>query len=611
MLDNKSFVSSANYLTDLNSMYSYDIYIKTNNLFVANSTLESRIRYFDRTDSLEKEIVLYIGTQLVDNINALTQIEAICKNIRDSIADSTVVNNSYINGINVVVDIKVTSEYTILKDLNIKAKYNTIVKYDLYSTSDNYIQILTNAGLIDIKLANKINDVACEVIPNIDEILLVDDKAAQVSADTLSVTEMKNEVTIMRDETIVNSNSSALSAASALASKNSALASLTSTLESEANANISEVNAKESELNSKNSENASKASELISVQKASEAIAKAAEAIASANNAHASELNALDSKNIAITKASEALQSASSASTSEDIATKKASEALTSANNADVSESNAKESELLAEKWASENENVIVAEGKYSSMHYALKSQYFSQISVSSIDDVNASNVHTYSSSKIETDLNVIGFDLAANVTVGPGQVAWNATEGTYDMGLENGSVLQAGQENIRKVTNNSGALISNGILVMYNGTNGASGRINVKPFTAGFNEAIKLYGVATQSIANGSDGIITIEGKVRGIDTTGASVGEVWVDNDILYAKPNDNGRMTKVVPSDNELKIVVASVIKSHHTNGTLEIRFMPFNENVYYTKVQSDILLNSKVPLGGDFTLDLGEL
>jgi len=240
-----------------------------------------------------------------------------------------------------------------------------------------------------------------------------------------------------------------------------------------------------------------------------------------------------------------------------------------------------------------------------------LKSENYANIALGMIDDNVSSTVTTYSSNKIETDLNFIGFDISADVSVGIGQIAWNATEGTYDMGLENGSVLQAGQENIRKVTNNSGALISNGTLVMYNGTNGASGRINVKPFTAGFNEAIKLYGVATQSIASNADGIITIEGKVRGIDTTGASVGETWVDNDILYAKPNDNGMMTKIVPADNELKIVVASVIKAHATNGTLEIRFIPFNENAYYTKVQNDILLDNKVPLNDGFTLDLGEL
>lgn len=109
----------------------------------------------------------------------------------------------------------------------------------------------------------------------------------------------------------------------------------------------------------------------------------------------------------------------------------------------------------------------------------------------------------------------------------------------------------------------------------MFDGTIVNSERIKVKPFTAGFNEAMYLYGVATENIISGSDGIITVEGKVREIDTTGASVGEVWHDKDILYAKPNDNGMMTNIMPADNELKLVVASVIKAH-TNGTLEIRF-----------------------------------
>ena len=177
------------------------------------------------------------------------------------------------------------------------------------------------------------------------------------------------------------------------------------------------------------------------------------------------------------------------------------------------------------------------------------------------------------------------------------GTLSWNLDEGTADLDLPGGSTLQIGQENIRTVRNNTGSTISNGRLCMFDGTIGNSGRIKVKPFTAGFNEAMYLYGVATQNIISGSDGIITIEGKVRGIDTTGSSVGEVWADEDILYAKPSGNGMMTNIEPADNELKLVVATVIKAH-TSGTLEIRFMPFNENMYYTKVQNDILLASKV-------------
>ena len=613
-LDNKSLVSSANYLTDLNSTYSKSIVLYKNNILIPNGishTIEATISYFDRTELIDKILILKTPVVINNNASMLIEIENILSEISDNIDDSIVFNLSVINGNDLVLDIGVSTDSTILKTLNIKVKYGNILKYDIDSTSNEYISILTNAGLNDINVITNINNIASQILPNLDEILLVDDKANEVSINTNLVSAMKSEVISIRDETIVNRDNSASSASSALDSKNSALSSLSSTLESESKAKISEINSKESELNSKDSENASKASELVSVQKANEAITKAAEALTSSNNAHASELSALDSKNIAIAKASEALQSASNASESEDIATQKASEALTSANNADVSESNALASELLAEKWASENKDIIVADGKYSAKHYMLKAEEFAGASLSTINDNEVKTVQTYSSSKIENDLNKIGFDLTADVAVSTGQIAWNNTEGTIDIGLENGSVLQAGQENIRKVTNNSGALISDGTLVMFNGTNGASGRINVKPFTAGFDEAIKLYGVSTQSISNGSDGIITIDGKVRGIDTTGASVGEVWNNEDILYAKPNDNGRMTKFAPADNELKIVVASVVKSHHTNGTLEIRFMPFNENAYYTKVQNDILLNNKVPIVGDFTLDLGEL
>lgn len=163
------------------------------------------------------------------------------------------------------------------------------------------------------------------------------------------------------------------------------------------------------------------------------------------------------------------------------------------------------------------------------------------------------------------------------------GLLSWNADEGTADLGLPGGSTLQIGQENVRTVRNSTVGMITNGTVCMFDGTIGNSGRIKVKPFTGGFNEAMYVYGIATQNIPSGSDGLITIEGKVRGIDTTGASVGEVWLDEDILYAKPGDNGRLTKIVPTVSELRMPIASVIKAH-TNGVLEIRFIPLNENQF---------------------------
>lgn len=286
-------------------------------------------------------------------------------------------------------------------------------------------------------------------------------------------------------------------------------------------------------------------------------------------------------------------------------------------------------SEAMAHKWSSEPEDVIVSgvlgvNDEYSAYHWAKKAEASAggSITLDSLYDVNTSGIldggilrynsttSTYVSYDFEHN-DKLGLDLTANVTVSTGEIAWNSTEGTADLGLYGGSTLQIGQEEVRTIRNGTVSLITNGTLCMFSGTIGNSGRIKVKPFTAGFNEAMYLYGVATQDIISGSDGLITISGKVRDMDTTGASVGEVWHDEDIIYAKPNDNGRMTNIMPSDNELKLVVATVIHAHATNGTLEIRFNPFNENMYYTKVQNDILLNNKVPLNSDFILDLGGL
>ena len=187
-----------------------------------------------------------------------------------------------------------------------------------------------------------------------------------------------------------------------------------------------------------------------------------------------------------------------------------------------------------------------------------------------------------YTKTEVHETLPNIGFNKSAAVTVTEGQIAWNNTEGTLDLGLMNGSTLQIGQENVRVIRNNSGSTITNGTPVMFNGTVGNSGRILVKPFTGGFNEAHLLYGVATQNILNGVDGIITIDGKVRGLNTTGSQYGETWTEGDLLYAKPNGVG-MTNIEPSDTELKMIIAAVISSHATNGVLEIRIHTLNENM----------------------------
>ena len=190
-----------------------------------------------------------------------------------------------------------------------------------------------------------------------------------------------------------------------------------------------------------------------------------------------------------------------------------------------------------------------------------------------------------YTKTEVHETLPAVGFDttnLIAPTRVG--QMKWNQTEGTIDLALENDVTLQIGQENNRKVRNDTASTITNGTLVMSTGSIGNSGRITVAPFTGLIGQAKYIYGIVTHDIAPDTDGFVTIDGKVRDINTTGSTVGEIWEDGDVLYAKPNDSGHLTKIVPTVGELKVSVAQVVHAH-TNGTLEIRISSVvDENEY---------------------------
>ena len=166
-------------------------------------------------------------------------------------------------------------------------------------------------------------------------------------------------------------------------------------------------------------------------------------------------------------------------------------------------------------------------------------------------------------------------------VSIGGHTVSWNTDESTLDVAL-GAATLQVGQEQLIRVTNNSGTSINDGTAVMATGTLGNSGRITVAKANLTQTNAKFILGVVTETIANGADGFVTAFGKVRGIQTNGVNYGETWVDGDVLYVKDSGAGALTKVVPTDTQVKLPVAIVVSSHGTNGTLFIRVNSIDEN-----------------------------
>jgi hypothetical protein len=153
------------------------------------------------------------------------------------------------------------------------------------------------------------------------------------------------------------------------------------------------------------------------------------------------------------------------------------------------------------------------------------------------------------------------------------GELTWNVDEGTLDLGLNEGHViLQIGQEMHYRVINQSGSTIPNGSLVMYDGSDGNSGKLKVTLWD-GTSPTKNIMGISTEEILNGENGYVTHFGKVRGIQTNGANYGETWVDGDILYADATSG--LTKVLPEAPNSKTPVATVVNSHVSAGALFVR------------------------------------
>lgn len=149
------------------------------------------------------------------------------------------------------------------------------------------------------------------------------------------------------------------------------------------------------------------------------------------------------------------------------------------------------------------------------------------------------------------------------------GELAWNEDEQTLDVAKGGGTVLQVGQETAFLVYNNTASTITEGTGVMYVGTNGASGHLEVAPMIAnGSLPGHVFLGVMTETIAPGNSGFVTSFGKVRGIDTTAYPV------DSILYCDPVNPGGFVTVEPDGPNLKLPVAAVITSAN-NGIIFVR------------------------------------
>jgi len=149
------------------------------------------------------------------------------------------------------------------------------------------------------------------------------------------------------------------------------------------------------------------------------------------------------------------------------------------------------------------------------------------------------------------------------------GTLLWNSDEDTVSLAM-NGTTHFIGQDVVYNVKNQTGSTISKGTAVMASGTLGSSGRILITPAVATGETPARFYiGVTAEDIPNGADGKVIEFGKIKQIDTSSYSEG------DVLWLDPSNNGGFTTTEPTAPNLKIATAFVINSSATTGVIMVR------------------------------------
>ena len=164
----------------------------------------------------------------------------------------------------------------------------------------------------------------------------------------------------------------------------------------------------------------------------------------------------------------------------------------------------------------------------------------------------------------------------ASSVPPDIGTLAWDGGT-TLGVQMTSSVLLKVGEAEF--VYAKASATITKGQLCYHTGAVGSSGVTTVAPSPIGLTDPNQIVGVAAESIALNDFGLIQISGDLRGFNTTGSSVGEVWADGDPLYYNPAFVGSMTKNKPSAPNIKSYIGEVTNAGSGgSGSMHIRIVP---------------------------------
>lgn len=226
-------------------------------------------------------------------------------------------------------------------------------------------------------------------------------------------------------------------------------------------------------------------------------------------------------------------------------------------------------------RWLDDIDRSTIGDGKYLRYNNTKKKFEFVTLSGSgaevdtldSVTDRGNTTTNGITVGNATADYFQLDITPATAPTITTGMLAWNNQDKTFDMGLLNGVILQAGQEMHMYVK--AYETISDGQAVMFAGAEGENILVRkYDPSVVGFIPEW-FVGVATQNLAHNAFGYVTVYGKVRGLNTN------AYNNGDILYANNAVVGGLTSTPPSPGNPHIIVAAVTKKSGGDGHIMVR------------------------------------
>jgi hypothetical protein len=166
----------------------------------------------------------------------------------------------------------------------------------------------------------------------------------------------------------------------------------------------------------------------------------------------------------------------------------------------------------------------------------------------------------------------VISFNVDDESILTKGQISWDDTEGTMDIGLTDNTSIHIGSHKYFRIRNSTGDTLYKGQAVFATGVH-ENGIIEPDKYVAdGSIREVYFMGLMLEDVSNNSNGYAIDFGHLEEMDLDGSATNfavgdETWVAGDILYVHPTGAGKLTKVEPKHS---ISVAIVLDPGNGNG-----------------------------------------